>query len=520
MNNPNEKGKAINRFDDTFHHYHDDDDETEDKNVDFDNITTNTGRDNINNDDIYGANDEELVLAMIRTEEMLENEVIEIPTTPKPEEGQEQEEKHLSQKLSQLSASGETSIREDLKVYSSIQKRPAITPTTEPTRESIIKKFKSNIYDDDDDGTANTDVNDTVNKRNERLVYYLCPDHGEFDSTCQSMVQNKISDAKMEQLRKFAQVIHQLKCIELDRSLCNKYLQSGTGELVHQDNIKSILSKKITKLPILQIWPMEIKERIAKLKYPTGKNPKDIDYDECLNYVQQMLTKYEKQEIFYQDQIKDIQQKLRSTILSPELEKAIIEFVLETGVTLHQIHINRFIAATEYDYRDQLLQLEFNQERPNEYQKETFSKLFESKRTKEEAVLNVSILKQRVLHKQLPKSFESLRLPDPIELDKLIDNKIRQRLVEQSKKILQRTRSEMMLVYMAAAELKANELTEKFDKDMAMMKRSVNDYHTSEKLNEKMLDILNRRLNNLDQRLQTIYKLKLSFFERAPTEMN
>ncbi|CAF3235348.1 unnamed protein product [Rotaria sp. Silwood2] len=84
--------KDIDRFDDIFHQYGDDMDEEgeEDLNVDFDNLYMNIGKDNDNYDnnidvfEIEQLNDDENIIVDLITEVV--------------------EEEHLSQKLSELSA--------------------------------------------------------------------------------------------------------------------------------------------------------------------------------------------------------------------------------------------------------------------------------------------------------------------------------------------------------------------------------------------------------------------------------
>ncbi|CAF4898671.1 unnamed protein product, partial [Rotaria socialis] len=76
-------------------------------------------------------------------------------------------------------------------------------------------------------------------------------------------------------------------------------------------------------------------------------------------------------------------------------------------------------------------------------------------------------------YKNLPKSFDSLRIPTPIDLNTITDSNLRQRLNEQCQKILQRTTSDMMLVYIAIAETKYNEWQIKFDKAINDMKKNL-----------------------------------------------
>ncbi|CAF4812024.1 unnamed protein product, partial [Rotaria sp. Silwood2] len=120
--------RDIDRFNDIFHQYGDDMDEERDPNVDFDNLYMNIGKDNDNNDnntdvfEIQQLNDDKNILVDLTAEVV--------------------EEEHLSQKLSQLSATDIEQEDSDKFKPSTIKKRPALTPTT--TTGNITKKMKSN----------------------------------------------------------------------------------------------------------------------------------------------------------------------------------------------------------------------------------------------------------------------------------------------------------------------------------------------------------------------------------------
>ncbi|CAF4213461.1 unnamed protein product, partial [Rotaria sp. Silwood2] len=98
--------KDIDRFDDIFHQYGDDMDEDKDINVDFDNLYTIFGKDN-NNDD-----ENKLEIELL-------NDTKNILVDPTVEE-----EEHLSQKLSQLSAIDKEQEDIDKSKRSTIKKRP------------------------------------------------------------------------------------------------------------------------------------------------------------------------------------------------------------------------------------------------------------------------------------------------------------------------------------------------------------------------------------------------------------
>ncbi|CAF4295811.1 unnamed protein product, partial [Rotaria sordida] len=132
----------------------------------------------------------------------------------------------------------------------------------------------------------------------------------------------------------------------------------------------------------------------------------------------------------------------------------------------------------------------------------------------------VAILKQRIVYNHLPTSFHTLQIPVPISLDTIIDTMTRQRLKDRCEKILQRMKSEMMMIYIATAEAKMNEYQKKFDSDLAKMKENQCSDSSHKKLTQTMLNIMERRFKNINERLIYLCKLKLRFFVKAPTVMN
>ncbi|CAF4330535.1 unnamed protein product, partial [Rotaria sordida] len=125
----------------------------------------------------------------------------------------------------------------------------------------------------------------------------------------------------------------------------------------------------------------------------------------------------------------------------------------------------------------------------------------QSKYEKETSKFDVAILKQRIVYNHLPQSFESLKIPQPILFDTIIDTMTRQRLKNRCEKILQRTESEMMMIYITTAEAKMNEYEKKFDTDLVKMKENQSSDLSHKKLTQTMLNIMEQRFQNINERL-------------------
>lgn len=419
-------------------------------------------------------------------------------------EKKDDEEEHLSQQLGQLSAHDHEPNQLDTESTITItKKRPVSTPTTTTAPSSIIKKIKT--------------IDEYLPL--DYIPKYLSKEKGLFDKMLVPILNKTRKYIDIEDLRTYAHVIEHLKCIELQQSLWNRYLQSGTGDLINDEHIRSVIVDKTRKLPIVQLWPMQVKSRMMKRGETNITNPARIDNQSCFDYVRRVLLKYDNQIVYYQEQFKVMKQRLKD-LVTEEIENAIIHFLQQNGIIFYRIHINGTIITVEYDYRDEILQLEFEERRPNKDQRKLFDNLFELKREKEQAKLDVAILKQRIAHKHLPKSFDSLQIPKPIDLNTIRDIHVRQRLNEQCQKILERTRSDMILIYIAMAETKLNECYEKWNRAMNEFKQSLKIDMPFETLDQKMIDIMYRRFKNLDERLLKLYNLKLHFFDVAPTVTN
>ncbi len=126
-------------------------------------------------------------------------------------------------------------------------------------------------------------------------------------------------------------------------------------------------------------------------------------------------------------------------------------------------------------------------------------------------------MKQRVAHQQLSSIFESFQLPAPPQLETIQDESIRQRLTYRYEQLIERTKSEMMIIHIRTAEVKMEECTEQFDKDLKQFYQKQRLKYGPAKFSQKMFNIMDQHFKLIDQRLQTFLDLKVRFFVKAPT---
>ena len=392
-----------------------------------------------------------------------------------------EDEQQLSQKLSQLSASRE--------------KRSTLTPPA-PTTDSSTKRMRT----------------DTVEESSEPLPHYLSSAGRIFDERMLPLLQQAATSINIEHLREVAHLMHKLIDVELDISLWTAYLHSGTGEW--KDSTAAS-----THRPLL-LWPHDVKATmIRKGQVPADVDPKTIDHQDCLAFVYQTLRQYRDQRDQYENQLKAKKQRLNNTLTS-EMEETMGQFVEQYGGVLMRVPVEGQIAIAKYDHADRRMELEYEALTPYESQWNQFIDLSQAKHDQQKYTYEVAIAKQRLKHNYLPKAFECVRVPSPVDLDTIADEHQRQRLKDRCEKIIQQAKSEMMTVHIAVAEAKMNECRVRLDTGMGKMQLAQATGPQHMKLTSTMSTILQRRFRNTEKRMAHLYKLKMRFFATAPTDTN
>ncbi|CAF1632507.1 unnamed protein product [Rotaria sordida] len=219
----------------------------------------------------------------------------------------------------------------------------------------------------------------------------------------------------------------------------------------------------------------------------------------------------------YQNQLEEKKRHLRNRWTS-RIEETITKFVQDYKIILYQIPIEKEIIRIEYDFFDRLSELEFYSENSNVYQKQLFQYLTQKKFDMEKSKLELALLKQRITHNHLPTSFDKLDISIPTPIHKIMDTETAQSLKGRYDKILQRTKVDMMQVYVEAAEFRANQYRLQFNNAMNKLKENESTHLSDRILTKVMFDIMIKRFNNISEHLVSVYKLKVRAFTKLRTD--
>ena len=353
-------------------------------------------------------------------------------------------------------------------------KRPS---SSEPTTDTGLKKVKTQ-----------TDVTDG------RIPSYLHEQFHFFDQVMHRFTERPSSPIDVDDLREIAILVHELNFTKLSISQWQTYLLSGKGELQSGAT--------------LSIWPPDVMKAMVRDKVVTVSDESQIDSAACLAYTESYLHQLRDRVTKLQAELDEQKRRLKG--FTPRINQTIEEYVFQQYMNEAELQIRQKIVVVEFDYRDRLYEVEFEHLRPDEQQSQVYRELYQAHCDYEKSKTNVDILKQQIFYKEFPDSFDSFRLPIPLEVESISDPTTRQTLHNQYQRIVQQTKSEMMLIHVAVAEAK---LRQHHDR----LKTMQNDPAHEQRFTSAMKKVMQRRCENYEERMSRLYSLKINFFVNAPT---
>ena len=191
--------------------------------------------------------------------------------------------------------------------------------------------------------------------------------------------------------------------------------------------------------------------------------------------------------------------------------------VMDYGTALYAIVNEGYIAAVRFTFKEQMIDSEFEREDKMRLCIQAFRTVVKSKTAAERANIEVKMLKERVVHQQIAPILGSFQISTPADMQTIQDDTTRQCLTYQYEQLLQRTKSELIVIHIRIAEAKANELLKQFDNDQKEFFQKLRASYSESSMKKTLANLMNSRLNVIEQRLQTLLNLKVRFFVKAPT---
>ncbi|CAF0815499.1 unnamed protein product [Didymodactylos carnosus] len=176
---------------------------------------------------------------------------------------------------------------------------------------------------------------------------------------------------------------------------------------------------------------------------------------------------------------------------------------------------NKDFDRFEFQLKEKL-ELEFQKCLPTQHHSNMFENFTRARYEREQSKYELQILKQRVASNRLLESFHVPPIHPPPSTNGITDQNSRLYIMQQYEKVIQHIKSDMMFVYIMAAETKARECQTKYDIEKVKFRDNQHTGMEDDRLSKSMCDIIQRRVNNIDERIKTVHDLKARFFAIAP----
>ncbi|CAM2711101.1 unnamed protein product, partial [Rotaria socialis] len=255
----------------------------------------------------------------------------------------------------------------------------------------------------------------------------------------------------MNDIQQMTLLMHQITTVQIDREIMKAYLHSVKGTLREAECHFIEVGRRF--------WPMQVQSLMLtqhKLTMndtdTTSKTttPMEIDTKNqqiiCENLLNEHLQKKKRQIEYYEKELDEKQ----STLIrfTSTIQEAIEIHVQKYGIKALEMKRDLKLALIHYDYDSEMLQREYFQEQPNNYQIEVAKCLSTAKVEVEKSKRTLLELKYRVFYSKPSDSFDSSGTLMPTL------NHDDQRLFDKHEKAIQRRKLDLMTVKIAEAETK------------------------------------------------------------------
>ncbi|CAF1029978.1 unnamed protein product [Adineta ricciae] len=412
------------------------------------------------------------------------------------------DENCLSQRLSQLSTS-ETqpaTVKRSVSAMN-IQRSP-------PSRtSSSSKKFKADR--DQCERTAELNIDDIVVE--EDVPSYLQLSSHRFRQLVDPFLLDTDDCLTIEDIQGIALLLRRIAIVNIRKSLWTVYLQAGTGIL----EVGEIFGSKVVTNQEISIWSSEVKSKVLTLENnnsssnSTKKTTSDepgiiqVNSDTCRNCVNQMLRQYSNQLVQYEEDFNNMKHVLNN-LFTLQMESSLTEFIEQQELKYLRIEIEKKIVTVKYDYKDRFLQNRYEQYRPTRYERDIFDNMLRIKRAQLKSMYDASLWKQRRFYSHLPESLNLLNLPllPSLSINTITDKSSRESLMDQYAQITQRTKLEIMALYIDIAQVKANENQRKLEQNVLLLE-------SNSGIGDSMKFIIFQCFQIIEERFSYLYDLKV-----------
>ncbi|CAF1255962.1 unnamed protein product [Rotaria sp. Silwood1] len=340
---------------------------------------------------------------------------------------------------------------------------------------------------------------------------YLSLTNGSFKATFVSEFYRTYNPIDGTDLQCLAILTHKLTIINYYRKLWNVYLKCGTRLFNERNALKESQQETINQS--LCIWPYPVTSLMIAQRYNDIIDEKEITYDMYVNFIKKNLFQFDTQAAHFEKQFNVTKDHMDT--FSCELTYKIDDYVRKNDqITAMRLHFEARIDLAEYVYLDQVLQLKYLHQKPNEDQIKLAQHIARLQLQKEKSEQELILFKFGVLYKKLPESLNALEEILPTSITTIMNTVLRERLSSNYIRIIQRTKADLMMILTTAAEIQNEQHQNAFNTFMAQMWNDQRKLPKNEQLNPTMLLLIDDRQKNILACTKHIYSLKTNYYTK------
>ncbi|CAF4336398.1 unnamed protein product [Rotaria magnacalcarata] len=324
---------------------------------------------------------------------------------------------------------------------------------------------------------------------------YLCSSNESFKETIHD-IRPKIGQNHLEELRHVAILMYKMLLIEKLQILWITYRKSGMGELQQSRSTKDVG---------LKIWPFEICSRIKHVE-----NANITDDEKCHLFVDHCQKKLNDQNEIYRNQLRYRTSHIVDYTSPMELT---IENFVKQGFMYQRIEYDCQIALVQYHYTDAVLKRQYLIENPNENQIQLFKRLCKFKYEEAVTKYHFNSLKQYIPARLASNSFQNQFMGKPSIIDSIQDITVRKKLSKHYIEVAEQAKTDIMILARDAAERQMRQYQKQYNMEMNQVWQHEKILSTGQRLTSTMIHLMEKRLANIDARVEYIYKCKAQLFQ-------
>ncbi|CAF4845295.1 unnamed protein product [Rotaria socialis] len=324
---------------------------------------------------------------------------------------------------------------------------------------------------------------------------YLCSSNESFKETIHD-IRPKISQNHLEELRHVAILMYKMLLIEKLQTLWITYRKSGMGEFQQTRSTNEVS---------LKIWPFEICSRIKYIE-----NANTSADEKCQLFVDHCQKKLNDQNEIYRNQLRYRTSHIMDYTSAMELT---IENFVKQRFRYQSIEYDCQISLVQYHYTDAVLKRQYLIEHPNENQIQIFKGLCKLKYEEAITKYHFNSLKQCIPEHFTLNSTRNQLIGKSSVIDSIQDANMRKKLSKHYIQIVEQAKADIMILARDTAERQMRQYQKQYDMEMNQMWQHEKIIPTDQRLTSTMIDLMGKRLVNIDARTEYIYKCKAQLFQ-------